>query len=346
LRDGLERRPLVKILYHIATLRPETPEVEAVSQDVAALRESFGGEPVYVNPNQRSPMYVPRLLFGFHKLREIRAHEADLHHLFNPDPFPFPYLRALQRPVIYSLTCGLRQQKVNRTFLSRMSAVTVSDERSHRHLKSQGLTNLFLIQPGIDTSRFTQNPLPLHSEIRLMVGSAPWVRSQFKTKGVDALLETARQLPRLHLVFLWRGVLTEEMERRVRRMGLQDQVEVLNRVVDVNEVLAGVHASVTLAARPDIVKAYPHSLLESLAAGKPVLVSQAIPMANYVAQPACGLVVQTVSPDHIVAALRKLERDYPELQRTAGQVARRAFSQQQMINSYEQVYQHVLAPTR
>ena len=336
----------MKILYHIATLRPDIPDVEAVSQDIAALRESFGGEPVYVNPNQQSPIHIPRLLFGFHKLREIRRQEADLHHFFNPDPFPFPYLRALQRPVVYSLTCGLRQERVNRTFLSRMSAVTVSDERSLRHLKSQGLANLFLIQPGIDTERFAPTPLALDSEIRLMVGSAPWVRSQFRSKGIDALLEAARQLPRLHLVFLWRGVLAEEMERRVRRMGLRDQVEVLNRVVDVNEVLAGVHASVTLAARPEIVKAYPHSLLESLAAGKPVLVSQAIPMADYVAQTACGLVVKTVTPDHVVAALRKLERDYPELQRTAGQVARRAFSQQQMVNSYERVYQHVLAPTR
>jgi glycosyltransferase involved in cell wall biosynthesis len=336
----------VKILYHIATLRPKTPEVEAIAQEVAALQAAFGGNSVYVNPNQQSPIYIPRLLFGFHKLREIRAQEADLHHFFNPDPFPFPYLRALRRPVVYSLTCGLRQEEVNRTFLSRMSAVTVSDERSLGHLKSQGLTNLFLVQPGIDTARFTPTPLALDSEIRLMVGSAPWVRSQFKSKGIDALLKAAQQMPRLKLIFLWRGVLSREMEHRVHQMGLEDQVEVLDRVVDVNEVLAGVHASVTLAAEPDIVKAYPYSLLESLVAAKPVLVSRAIPMADYVAQTACGLVVDTVNPDHVVTTLKKLERHYPELQRAAAQVAQRDFSQQQMINSYGQVYQDILAPKR
>jgi glycosyltransferase involved in cell wall biosynthesis len=336
----------MKILYHIATLRPTTPEVEAVSQEVATLQAAFGGSPIYVNPNQRSPVYIPRLLFGFHKLREIRGHEAELHHFFNPDPFPFPYLRALRRPVVYSLTCGLRQEKVNRKFLSRMSVVTVSDERSLDHLKSQGLTNLSLVQPGIDKARFTPTPLTLDSEIRLMVGSAPWVRSQFKSKGVDALLEVAQRMPRLNLVFLWRGVLSREMKHRVHLMGLEDQVEVLDRVVDVNEVLAGMHASVTLAEEPDIVKAYPHSLLESLAAGKPVLVSRAIPMADYVAQTASGLVVAAVTPDHVVTALKKLELNYAELQRAAAEVAQRDFSQQEMINSYGRVYQDILAPTR
>jgi glycosyltransferase involved in cell wall biosynthesis len=123
-------------------------------------------------------------------------------------------------------------------------------------------------------------------------------------------------------------------------------VEVLDRVVDVNEVLAGVHASVTLATEPHIVKAYPHSLLESLAAGKPVLVSQAIPMADYVAQTASGLVVDAVSPDHVVTALKKLEQNYPELQRATSEVAQRDFSQQEMVNSYGRVYQDILAPTR
>jgi hypothetical protein len=46
-----------------------------------------------------------------------------------------------------------------------------------------------------------------------MVGSAPWTKGQFRTKGVEALLEAARQNPRLHLIFLWREVLAEEMER-------------------------------------------------------------------------------------------------------------------------------------
>jgi len=50
----------------------------------------------------------------------------------------------------------------------------------------------------------------------------------------------------------------------------------------VNKTLVSVHAAITLADREGIIKVYPHSLLDALAAGKPVLVSRAIPMADYV----------------------------------------------------------------
>jgi glycosyltransferase involved in cell wall biosynthesis len=282
------------------------------------------------------------LLFGLHRLKEIRAQKADLHHFFNPDPFPFPYLRMLRAPVVYSVTCGVGEGRINRAFLSRMDAITVSDERSLGRLESRGLGNVFLVQPGIDTARFTQTPRSLRSEIRLMVGSAPWVRSQFKTKGVNALLEAARQLPRLHLIFLWRGVLSEEMDRRVHRMGIEDRVEVLDTVVDVNEILAGVHASVTLASEPDIVKAYPHSLLESLAAGKPVLVSRAIPMSSYVEEKGCGVVVERLSLRSLIAAVENLVTEYEALSGTTQQLDEQDFSRERMLLSFQRLYERVL----
>jgi glycosyltransferase involved in cell wall biosynthesis len=323
------------------------PACEAISQEIDVLRTHFGGTLSYLNPNQRSPIYVPRLLFGLHRLGWLRAREStiDVHHIYNPDPFPFPILRALRRPVVYSLTGGVVDRRVNTAFFARLAAVTVADERSRAYLEAQGLDNVFLARPGIDTGRFRHTPTPLETEVRLMVGSAPWTRAQFETKGVDALLEAARRMPTLHLTFLWRGVLAEEMARRVRDAGLGDRVEVLNERVDVNAVLARVHASVTLAAAPDIVKAYPHSLLESLAAGKPVLVSRAIPMAEYVGEAGCGVVVERVSPASVLKAVEALVEHYPVLQAGARQVGRDTFSHQQLIDSYERIYGHALDDT-
>jgi len=335
----------MNILYHVATLSPKMPQAEAISQEITALRRCFGGDVVYVNPNQQFPLYVPRLLFGFHRLKEIRGRETDLHlhHFYNPDPFPFPYLRKLRRPVIYSVTCGVRDRQPNVAFFSSLAAIAVSDERTLKRLKSWGLKNAVLVQPGIDTSRFTCSPLPLRSEVRLMVGSAPWTKVQFRTKGVEALLSAAQQAPHLRLVFLWRGVLADEMERRVRRMSLTKQVVVLNKQVDVNKILASVHASITLASAPGIVKSYPHSLLDSLAAGKPVLVSRAIPMADYVKQTGCGKVVDRVTPVDILAAVESLIGEYDELQKSAQQVGQRDFSQGGLIASFQKVYERVLS---
>ena len=334
----------MNILYHVATLLPKMPQAEAISQEIAALQARFGGDVVYVNPNQRCPLYVPRLLFGFHRLRELRNREAglQLHHFYNPDPFPFPYLRQLRRPVVYSITCGVGERRPNVGFFSSLAAVAVTDERSLKRLRSWGLENGILVRPGIDTARFTCSHLPLRSDIILMVGSAPWTKGQFRTKGVDALLQAARQAPHLRLVFLWRGLLADEMERRVCQMELAERVTVLNKLVDVNQVLAGVHASITLAATTGIVKSYPHSLLESLAAGKPVLVGQAIPMSDYVAQTGSGVVVESVSAAGILAAVEALARRYPDLQQAAQRVGQVDFSQTAMLASFQRVYERVL----
>lgn len=334
----------MNVLYHLTILPPKMPECEAISQEISALQSRFGGDLIYLNPNQRSPIYLPRILFGFHKLKYLRAREAnlDLHHLYNPDPFPFPILRLLRRPVVYSLTGGVRDRQLNRSFFSALAAVTVTDEASLAHLKELGLDNAYLVRPGIEPHRFTHAPLPLGPEIRLMVGSAPWTRGQFKSKGVDALLAAARESPQLHLVFLWRGVLAAEMERRVRRMNLEQQVTLLNERVEVDRVLANVHASIALATAPDIVKAYPHSLLESLAAGKPVLVSRAIPMADYVRRAGCGEVVEWVTPADILAAVQSLLGRYDGLQRSAQRVGQRDFTQEQLIASFRHVYERAV----
>jgi glycosyltransferase involved in cell wall biosynthesis len=338
----------VNVLYHVTNIPPQFPECEAISQEINLLRRDLGGEVIYLNPNHRSPIYVPRAFFGLHRLRQLRSLESsvDIHHLYNPDPFPFPILRTLRKPVVYSITGGVNEPIISRRFFASLAALTVGDEDSRELLRSQGLNNVFLIGPGIDRKRFACSPLPLESGLRLMVGSAPWTRAQFKTKGVDALLQAAHESSRLHLTFLWRGVLAEEMEQRVCRLELEEQVEVLNRVMDVNEVLAGVHASVTLASEPDVVKAYPHSLLESLAAGKPVLVSRAIPMASYVEEERCGVVVEAVNPADVITAVETLEQSYVDLQTAAGRTGQQDFSQQQMIDSYKSIYEHVLASTR
>jgi glycosyltransferase involved in cell wall biosynthesis len=337
----------MNILYHLTVLPPRMPEAEAMSQEISALRAHFGGDLVFINPNQNSPIYIPRLLFGFHKLSYLRAREASaqMHQLYNPDPFPFPILRLLHRPVIYTLSCGVEARRPNVSFFRALAAVAVSDDRSLKQLRSWGLDNSYLVRPGIDKSRFTFSPLPLRSEVRLMVGSAPWARTQFRTKGVDALLSATQESPDLHLVFLWRGVLAEEMESRVRRMNLEKQVTVLNRRVNVNQVLAGVHASVTLAANSAIVRSYPHSLMDSLAAGKPVLVSRAIPMSDYVEQAGCGKVVDSVEPNDILSAVEALATDYPNLQKAAQQAGQRDFAQEAMLASYQEVYDHVLGLT-
>src|SRR6185295_16108215 len=131
----------MNILYLLATLPPKLPAAEAISQEIGALRDCFGGDILYLNPNERSPIFIPRLLFGFHKLKQLRAQETryQLHHFYNPDPFPFPILRQLRRPVIYSISCGVEDRRPNITYFNSLAAVAAADERSLQRLRGWGL---------------------------------------------------------------------------------------------------------------------------------------------------------------------------------------------------------------
>lgn len=334
----------MKILYHLTVLPPKIPEAEALSQEIAALRGRFEGDLISLNPNPWATGPIPRIFFGWQKLAALRRYEktVDLHHVYNPDPYPFPLLPWLRRPVIYSITSGFGAGKVNAAYFNRLAGVTVPDEPSGEALAAVGVTNCTVIRPGIDTARFTYSPPPGDGRIRLMVGSAPWTEAQFASKGVDALLAAAVREPRLHLIFLWRGVLAEALDRRIQRWGVQTQVTVLNRLVDVNQILAGVHGAVTLAAAPGIVKSYPHSLLDSLAAGKPVLVSRPIPMADYVARTGCGVVVEAVAPDPILAGIATLMDRYADFQTAAFSRGRADFDRQTMLDAYTDLYARVV----
>jgi len=334
----------MSILYHLAIPRPAQPALDAVVQEVEALRARLGGEIVYLNPARRPGSRYPERLYGLHRLPYLRWREATarLHHVYNSHLFYFPYLRWLRHPIIYSVTAGLRsRQPGNLSKLGRLTAIVVSNERDRATLRGWGLGNVHIIRPGIDASRFSPASPPPGPGFTLLAGSAPWTESQFHSKGVEALLAAAEARPDLRLVFLWRGLLFEEMQARVAQRGLHDRVEVINRRVDVNEMLARVHAAVVLADDAALVKAFPHSLLESLAAGRPVLVSQVLPMADYVARMGCGQVVEAISPDGVLEALTRLESNYEARQAAALKVRRRDFSQQALLEAYERLYASV-----
>lgn len=330
----------MNILYHLTILPPKIPQAEALSQEIEVLRREFGGELNTLNPNGQSPVYLPRLLFGLPQLARLRQMEiaVQLHHVYNPDPFPFPVLHRLKRPVIYSITSGVGIKKPNVAYFNRLAAIVVPDERSLAQLQKWGVHNAHLIRAGIDTARFSYAPAPPGGEFRVLAASAPWTTGQFTSKGIDALLAAAQQNSALHLVFLWRDVRLKEMLKRVEQAKLSNRVTVINGLADVNAALGQVHATIALASQPGIVKSYPHSLLDALAAGKPVLVSRAIPMADYVEANGCGAVVEEVTPEAILAAIDKLAANYTAAQK-ATEPARDNFSMTGMIESYRKVYQ-------
>ncbi|MCS7060873.1 MAG: glycosyltransferase [Anaerolineae bacterium] len=333
----------MRALYHLTIPASPMADCEAVAQDVRLLQHVAVGRSIHLYPTRRPGTRIPRAIWGLERLPLLWRLERsiDVHHIFNPDPFPFPVLRLLRRPIVYTIVGSVSDEHCHnaRRVGALARAVIVSSQADQDCLIRWGISQTHVVQPAVDVTRLQYTSISDDAPPTLLAGSAPWTGEQFVSKGVDALLEAALRRHELRLIFLWRGVLFDEMMRRVATTGLQERVRVLNERVDVNEVLAGVTAGVVLATRPDVVKAYPHSLLECLAAGKPVLVSRAIRMSEWVEKSNLGCVIDVVNADHILRAVDTLRQARFSPQRLQAAVAGHT---ERFLAAHRQIYEWVI----
>jgi glycosyltransferase involved in cell wall biosynthesis len=337
----------VRVLYLITAPPPAVEGTDAVVQEAELLRARFGGKRAHLAPSPKPWSRFPRPLYGLQMLPSLRRLErsVDLHHLYHAELYPFPVLRLLRKPVVYTVVSGLDPERLPSTrFLARLGAIALPIPRDRERLLGAGFTRGHVVPAGIDVSRYTCKPAEPHGTFVLLVGSAPWTREQFRTKGLDALLELARRRPSLRLVILWRGWLLAELQQRIASLGVAGQVEVVTERIDVALLLDRIHAAVVLAEEGRLVKAFPHSLLEALACGRPVLLSDRIAMADYVDETECGCVVRGIDVDALQEGLRRLEGGYDRLQANARRVGQRDFSQERLVERYRELYESVLAP--
>jgi glycosyltransferase involved in cell wall biosynthesis len=336
----------MKIAYHFTIPPPPRPELDAAIQDALKLKQHYAGELNYLYPGREAKLYIPRALCGWHQLTELTAldRQVDIHQIYSNGLYPYPILRRLNKPVVFTAITGSRWPHLLlfRPLTGAVDTIVTSNPADKERLMRWGLQNVTVVWPGIDLSRFKHTPTPNGSKFVLMAGSAPWDRGQFKTKGVDLLLAAMHEMPDLHLIMLWRGRLLPELEARIRQQNVADRIEVINRQVDVNEVLARSHASIVLAQEPNIVKAYPHSLIESLAAGKPVLVSRRLAMAGYVAETGCGEIIEELRLEQFLVKLALLRQNYQTYQNKVLKLDMGRFSVENLIESYGKIYRRIL----
>jgi len=335
----------VKIACHYPIPRPPVPQLDAAVQDGMKLVSAMGGVVNFLYPGTRARKCVPRFFCGLHQLPYLRRldQQVDLHHFFSNGLYLYPVLFFLKKPIVYTsvIEIGQKPPKISRMLKGRVSRIIVSSGRDLRILMANGLSCEF-IPAGIDITKFSHAPMTATDRIVLLAGSAPWSEEQFKSKGILALLQTAAMFPWLHLKFLWRGKFIEKMHGLIGAHGLKERVSVVNREVNVNSMLASVHGAIVLAEKSALVKGYPHSLLEALAAGKPVIVSRCLAMADFVNEHRCGVCVERVEQHHVGESILELRKGYARLAREAASLDMRRFSDREMIASYQRVYQRVL----
>jgi glycosyltransferase involved in cell wall biosynthesis len=168
------------------------------------------------------------------------------------------------------------------------------------------------------------------------------------SKNHRLLLQAAARLrgkfPALDFVLVGDGPLRSELESEAEKLGVRDQVLFLGDRRDIPEVLA----SLDLSVLPSASESLSNAIIESMAAGVPVVASRVGRNPELVAEDR-GLLVEPDQPQTLADAIERILRDEPlrnDLGRHAKQFAQANFTIDHMRSQHEALYAALLEKKR
>ena len=116
------------------------------------------------------------------KLRALQQ-GLELNHIYHPILYPFPVLRLLRNPIVYTVAASLQgsARPAHLAHLQGLHRIVVASERDARILADWGLRNVSIVPPGIDTRVTPCRYLPVERNLvpdGVSTVGAPPVRPQ------------------------------------------------------------------------------------------------------------------------------------------------------------------------
>lgn len=328
------------------------PRWEAASKEVEALvgafRTEFGTRIVSLD---RWGEYVK--LFGRDKhlplpwamlglpwiLREAR--KVDINHVLSSPGGRF-VLPRLARSDCSILTITKQNATLdglerNIDTLKAFDAVVVESERYEDLLLQVGLVpeRVWLIYPGETCRAYRPAPGPF----TVLFATSPR-KHDLLARGIWLMIRAAERMPDVRFRFLWRRN-PEEVQSLIRRLDLPNVDLTAGFVEDMGEVYDSVDTVILPALTDNILKPAPHSALECLAHGKPLLVSSRVSLSHIVRAEQCGTVFDP-DVDSLCAAIVALRDDYETYRQRAHPTLERWFSKAEFIDRYRRLYLSLL----
>jgi glycosyltransferase involved in cell wall biosynthesis len=203
------------------------------------------------------------------------------------------------------------------------------------------------VHEGIDIERVASAPRAnLHEELWLprhapLVGNvAALVPHKGQKHLIEAAIAVLRQVPDARFVIAGEGELRPQLERTIKEHRLEKHVLLTGFRPDV----LSLHKAFDVFVMSSVTEGLGTSLLDAMAAGKPVVTTTAGGIPEVVADSETGFLVPPRDYRAMADALIRLLKD-PELRQRMGQAgllrARRYFSAERMVQQTLRVYQRV-----
>jgi glycosyltransferase involved in cell wall biosynthesis len=324
------------------------PEWEAVSKEVASLLHGLDGTVegalVSLNTKYRRLCLTGRekripLPHGlpFYPLLKPYASRFDVNHLFasGGERLLTPIISRYKGVLTLAKdTANLGSFERNKEPLGRLKAIVVQAKRDWEILRQIGIREaaLRIIRPGIPIAPYSA----AQGQFTILFASSPLTAADFLSRGIYLIARTSARLPDVRFLLVWRRRHLDKLERILADAGSQN-VEIVNGLVDMTSVYARVHATILPGLEHRSFIPCPRSGLESLAHGKPLLLSNFVSLAESVAAARAGVVFEPTTPG-MVAAVRELQRDYSSYQVNTQPYITEKFSPATHLELYRRLY--------
>lgn len=328
------------------------PQWEGVSKEIASLREGLGdaidgsvvsldtkkgGLPLGAN-DRRVPL--PRGL-PLVPLLGLEAARAGVNHLFASAGERWLTPRFARGNGILTVakdTASLRNCERNAASFRRYGAVVVQCERDREIMRQLGVgeRTLRLIHPGIPLAAYREAPDPF----TILFASSPLTAEHFLSRGIHLMVRAAAQVPDVRFLLVWRKRHLDKLQAVIAAAGATN-IEIMNGVIpDMGAVYDRVHATILPALEERSFIPCPRSALESLAHGKPLLLTGGVALARGVGEAGAGVVFEPAT-DALVEAIRRLRSRYPTYQAKAQRHLAERFSPNVHLDRYRELYERV-----
>lgn len=352
-----ENITMKNITYYVQWYRPQ---FEAISKEIQLLADHFQkshkvmihdlhfsgvGRWEWSSTRRSFPIQAYPFLFLSTYLQSRRSHLNHIYTSLGDTPY-LPLLNPQRTILTAAASCHAEKVKRRLPWLKEVQKIVVETERQKNLLLELGISpgKIAIIPPAVDLSRFSFYQPELSIPFTVLYASCPTREKDFQKRGIPLLLETAKESPEVRWHLAWRGGAYEAIQILLQANSLSSpKVNVSNEIVsDLDSLYAKAHVTIIPYTKfDDYLKLMPNSAIESLAAGKPLLVSSSTEIASLVAREQCGVVFQPTK-EGLLQALGKVKKNYGIYQRRCRPTAEKYFSHLQFLKKYEEVYAEIL----
>lgn len=338
-------------------LRRAGVELDVMTQGDSAYAERFREEGIGLID------FVPRRKISLSAIRFIRRTlvegRYDIVHLYNNKAIANGLLAAIGLPV-KALTYRGQTGNLHRydpfgylTHLSpRVDGITCVARAVQRDLQAlrPRHPHIVTVYKGHDLAWYGETPADLGAlGVRPGSVSIICVANNRPRKGVPVLVEAFARLPadvEADLLLVGKNMDTPELQQEIAAHPRKDRIHVVGFRTDAPRLTAGSDIAVLPAIKRE---GLPKTVIEAMAYGVPVVVSDTGGNAELVEDGVSGRVVPPGDADALAAALAGLARD-PAQRRAMGEAARvrigREFTVQATVEATLKLYREVLGEDR